>query len=297
MPTETVYGLAANAGDGEAVARIFEAKGRPRINPLIVHLAEPRNVENFAISCEFSGILAESFWPGPLTLVMPRREGAPLSDLVSAGLPTVAIRIPAHSAARDLIRAAGVPIAAPSANLSGQVSPTTAAHVAADLGHRVDMVLDGGPCTAGLESTIIGFPDGVPTLLRAGAIPREAVEAVLGRPLALPAPACDGTLLAPGMMTSHYAPRARLRLDADAPRSGEAYLAFGPAPDRDAPTLTLSAARNLREAAANLFAHLRSLDTGTIEVIAVAPIPEEGLGEAINDRLRRAAAPRSVERT
>jgi L-threonylcarbamoyladenylate synthase len=292
MPTETVYGLAANAEDGEAVARIFEAKGRPRINPLIVHVTDKHGATYLCDLSEESRNLLDSLAPGPLTLVLPRRTDARLSDLVCAGLPTVAIRIPAHPAARDLIRAAGVPIAAPSANLSGQVSPTTAAHVAADLGDRLDMILDGGPCTAGLESTIVGFPDGVPTLLRAGAIPRETIEAVLGRPLALPSQAVGGTLLAPGMMSSHYAPRARLRLDADAPRSGEAYLAFGPAPGRDAPTLTLSATCNLREAAANLFAHLRVLDASGVDMIAVAPIPEEGLGEAINDRLRRAAAPR-----
>lgn len=291
MPTETVYGLAANATDGEAVARIFEAKGRPRFNPLIVHVADWAEAEWLG---EFSGEarrLADAFWPGPLTLVVPRRADAGLSDLVSAGLPTLALRMPRHDAARALIRAAGVPVAAPSANPSGRVSPTTAAHVAADLGDRVHMILDGGPATEGLESTVIALSGGQAAMLRAGAVPREAIEAVLGRPLASADAAADRPL-APGMLASHYAPRARLRLDARTPQPGEAYLAFGHAPDHDGPLLNLSATGNLREAAANLFAHLRALDAAAPHIIAVAPIPEDGLGEAINDRLRRAAAPR-----
>jgi L-threonylcarbamoyladenylate synthase len=291
MPTETVYGLAANAADGEAVARIFEAKGRPRFNPLIVHVADWAEAERLAEFGEEARRLAEAFWPGPLTLVLPRRADAGLSDLVSAGLPAVALRMPRHEAARALIRAAGVPVAAPSANPSGRVSPTTAAHVAADLGDRVDMILDGGPAIEGLESTVVALTGGRGSLLRAGAVPRGAIEAVLGHPLAS-ADAAPNRPQAPGMLASHYAPHAALRLDAERPEPGEAYLAFGPAPRHDGPLLNLSSAGNLREAAANLFAHLRALDAAASAIIAVAPIPEDGLGEAINDRLRRAAAPR-----
>jgi L-threonylcarbamoyladenylate synthase len=291
MPTETVYGLAANAMDGEAVARIFEAKGRPRFNPLIVHVADWAEAERLAEFGNEARRLADALWPGPLTLVVPRRADAGLSDLVSAGLPTVALRMPRHDAARALIRAAGVPVAAPSANPSGRVSPTTAAHVAADLGDRVDMILDGGPATEGLESTIVALDGGLAVMLRAGAVPREAIEAVLGHPLAS-ANAVSDRPQAPGMLASHYAPRAAIRLNATAPNPGEAYLAFGPAPAHDGPLLNLSPTGNLRAAAANLFAHLRALDAAAPAIIAVAPIPEDGLGEAINDRLRRAAAPR-----
>jgi L-threonylcarbamoyladenylate synthase len=291
MPTETVYGLAANALDGEAVARIFEAKGRPRFNPLIVHVAGRAEAERLAVFDDESRRLADAFWPGPLTLVLARRADTPLSDLVSAGLPTLALRVPAHDAARALIRAAGVPLAAPSANPSGRVSPTTAAHVAADLGDRIEMILDGGSSAEGLESTIVAVSGGKAAMLRAGAVPREAIEKVLGRPLTTLDAAADRPL-APGMLTSHYAPDARLRLDAETPGTGEAYLAFGPAPHHDGPLLNLSETGNPREAAANLFAHLRALDVTAIQIIAVAPIPEDGLGEAINDRLRRAAAPR-----
>jgi L-threonylcarbamoyladenylate synthase len=291
MPTETVYGLAANALDGEAVARIFEAKGRPRFNPLIVHVAGRAEAERLAVFDDESRRLADAFWPGPLTLVLARRADTSLSDLVSAGLPTLALRVPAHDAARALIRAAGVPLAAPSANPSGRVSPTTAAHVAADLGDRIEMILDGGSSAEGLESTIVAVSGGKAAMLRAGAVPREAIEKVLGRPLTTLDAAADRPL-APGMLTSHYAPDARLRLDAETPGTGEAYLAFGPAPHHDGPLLNLSETGNPREAAANLFAHLRALDVTAIQIIAVAPIPEDGLGEAINDRLRRAAAPR-----
>jgi L-threonylcarbamoyladenylate synthase len=223
--------------------------------------------------------------------VLPRRAGAPLSDLVSAGLPTVALRMPRHDAARALIRAAGVPLAAPSANPSGRVSPTTAVHVAADLGDRVDMILDGGPSAEGLESTVVALSGGRAALLRAGAVTREAIERVIGCPLAAAHDAPDRPV-APGMLASHYAPRARMRLNAGRPEPGEAYLAFGPAPQHDGPLLNLSETGNPRDAAANLFAHLRALDATAVQIIAVAPIPEDGLGEAINDRLRRAAAPR-----
>ncbi len=291
FPTETVYGLGANALDGKAVARIFEAKGRPRFNPLIVHLAHWEDAQALAVFDETARRLADVFWPGSLTLVLPRRENTGLSDLVSAGLPTIALRMPSHPDARALIAAGGVPVAAPSANLSGQVSPTTAAHVAADIGGKVDMILDGGPCEAGLESTIVALSDGDAILLRAGAVAREVIESVLGLAL-MTARAAGHKPQAPGMLASHYAPRAGLRLDAIVPRTGEAYLGFGPSPSHTGPSLNLSETGDLREAAANLFAHLRLLDAEPITMIAVAPVPESGLGEAINDRLRRAAAPR-----
>ena len=296
FPTETVYGLGANAREGEAVARIFEAKGRPRFNPLIAHVASLEDalaLGNFSAEAQ---LLAEAFWPGPLTLVLSRREDAGLSDLVTAGLPTVALRVPSHDIARELIREAGVPIAAPSANISGRVSATRAEHVAADFGGDVAMILDGGPSAAGLESTIVALGDGQAKLLRAGAVAAEDIERVLGQPLLRMGAAAR--IQAPGMMQSHYAPRALLRLDIDTPRSGEALLAFGPhvpfGPHMsvDMPALNLSHAGNLREAAANLFAHLRALDASGAAIIAVMPIPQTGLGEAINDRLRRAAAPR-----
>ena len=291
FPTETVYGLGADAGSGEAVARIFEAKGRPRFNPLIVHVGDIAQAEALGEFGLGARRLAEAFWPGPLSLVLPRRPDAPLADLVSAGLPTVALRVPSHPVARALIEAAGVPIAAPSANLSGRVSATTAQHVAADFGDSVDFILDGGASLEGLESTIIGFGASGPVLLRSGAVPRENIEAVLEAALASPPKSAPQ---APGMLASHYAPRAHLRLDATVPWRGEAFLAFGPTESCDADCLNLSETGNLREAAANLFAHLRRLDAAGPEVIAVAPIPEQGLGEAINDRLRRAAAPRSA---
>lgn len=295
FPTETVYGLGANATDGEAVARIFEAKGRPRFNPLIVHVANREDAEQLAIFNGDAKRLADAFWPGPLTLVLPRRADAQLSDLVSAGLPTVALRVPGHDVARQLIIAAGVPIAAPSANPSGRISPTTAFHVTTDLGDKVDMILNGGPCAQGLESTIVSFVKDEPVLLRAGAVTRSAIEDVLGRAFII------GYLhekpQAPGMLESHYAPRAHLRLDVQTPEPHEAYLGFGVFRDGGGPYLNLSESGNLREAAANLFAYLRSLDIEAVGTIAVAPIPMDGLGEAINDRLRRAAVSRSTTRT
>ncbi len=290
FPTETVYGLGANALDGEAVARIFEAKGRPRFNPLIAHVASREEAGALAEFGEEAERLARAFWPGPLTLVLRRREGAGLCDLVSAGLPTVALRVPSDPVARALIKAAGVPVAAPSANRSGRVSATTAAHVAADFGEAVDVIVDGGRCPAGIESTIVGLAGEAPMLLRAGAVSRAGIETVLGRPLAMPGG--GATPQAPGMMTSHYAPRALLRLNVAAPQPGESFLAFGPSPVANGHSLNLSERGDLREAAANLFAHLRALDAVETAAIAVAPVPDEGLGEAINDRLRRAAAPR-----
>jgi L-threonylcarbamoyladenylate synthase len=301
FPTETVYGLGANALKALAVARIFEAKGRPRFNPLIVHVASLDDARAFGEFTAEAEALARAFWPGPLTLVLPHREGTGLSDLVSAGLPTVALRVPAHEGARALIAAAGVPVAAPSANRSGRVSATTAAHVEGDFGAEVDMILDGGPCTAGIESSIVALTEGAaPVLLRAGGVASDSLEDVLGRPLSLPGDGGDGKSSkpqAPGMLTSHYAPRADMRLNADAPLPGEAFLAFGPASAilnmaSNAAFLNLSENGDLREAAANLFAHLRALDASGASQIAVAPVPNDGLGEAINDRLRRAAAPR-----
>jgi L-threonylcarbamoyladenylate synthase len=296
FPTETVYGLGADASNGAAVARIFAAKGRPRFNPLIVHTAGLDEALLYAVMDEDALRLAEAFWPGPLTLAAPRREGCGLSDLVSAGLETIALRVPAHPMALALIRAAGLPVAAPSANRSGRVSPTTARHVAEDLGAAVDVILDGGRCAAGVESTIVSLMGGEPVLLRPGAVTREEIEAVLGRRLR--GPTEGGAIHAPGGLSSHYAPRARLRIGAAEPEPGEPFLAFGPgggsggAGQNDALVLNLSPAGDLTEAAANLFAHLRALDALGTPSIAAAPVPAHGLGEAINDRLRRAAAER-----
>ncbi|MBN8996723.1 MAG: threonylcarbamoyl-AMP synthase [Rhizobiales bacterium] len=295
MPTETVYGLAADATNGEAVARIYAAKGRPRFNPLIAHLPGITEAERLVVLGGEARALAERFWPGPLTLVLPKREGAPVADLVTAGLDTLAIRVPAHPVARALLTAFGRPVAAPSANRSGHVSPTRAAHVADDLGDRVAVILNAGPTAVGVESTIVGWDRGAPVLLRPGGLARAEIEAVLGRPL--------GTIegdatrpLAPGMLASHYAPAAAVRLNAAEVREGEALLAFGPILPADAgraaAVVNLSARGDLIEAAARLFAALRELD-GKAATIAVMPVPGEGLGEAINDRLARAAAPRS----
>lgn len=294
FPTETVYGLGADARDERAVAGIYRAKGRPSRNPLIVHVADA--VAAFAlIDLPEKGIMAaKAFWPGPLTLVAPVREDAGIAPICRAGAATLAVRVPAAPLALDLLRAFGGPLAAPSANLSGQVSPTSADHVMEELTGRIDGVLDGGDCAVGLESTILGFEEGEPVLLRPGGVTVEALQAVLG-PVRAVGVVEDETPTAPGQMTSHYAPGAMLRLDAMEPRLGEAWLGFGPGPARgSAISLNLSLRGSPEEAAANLFAHLRTLDTlldgkGTI---AVAPIPADGLGHAINDRLARAAAPR-----
>jgi L-threonylcarbamoyladenylate synthase len=285
LPTETVYGLAGDATNGEAVARIFEVKGRPRFNPLIVHVSSLDMARKIGVFDDASLKLAETFWPGPLTLVLKRRPGSGLSDIVSAGLDTVGVRIPAHPLARALIRAAGVPVAAPSANPSGRLSPTTAAQVTAAFRGRVP-VLDGGPCRAGVESTILAVDGERVVQLRAGALARDEIEKAIGRPVERAA--AGAAIASPGMMASHYAPNASLRLDAEAPEPGEAYLAFGDRPG----TLNLSPTGDLREAARNLFAMLHALDAKAAR-IAVAPIPAHGLGEAINDRLRRAAVPRA----
>ena len=294
-PTETVYGLAADATSDAAVAAIYAAKGRPTFNPLIAHFADQRSAEREAIFDESAKKLARAFWPGPLTIVAPVSPTCRVSLLARAGLDTLALRAPDHWVARALIEAAGVPLAAPSANRSGRVSPTRAEHVAADLNGRIDWILDAGPTPLGLESTIVACLGGTPRLLRPGAIARERIEAELGVAIAGDAASGAGDApVAPGLLKSHYAPRAALRLAARDASSEEAALDFGgvlaasPARAR----LDLSPARDLDEAAANLFAHLRALDATGAPTIAVAPIPERGLGAAINDRLRRAAAPR-----
>ncbi|HWM81276.1 MAG TPA: L-threonylcarbamoyladenylate synthase [Pseudolabrys sp.] len=299
FPTETVYGLGADAGNGEAVARLYAAKERPVFNPLIAHVADIDAARRIAQFNEAAEKLAAAFWPGPLTLVLPRRAGSGVSDLASAGLNSVAVRVPAHPVARALLAAFGRPVVAPSANRSGRVSPTRAAHVVADLDGRVDLVVDGGPTRVGVESSIVSCidePGSPPTWLRPGGVAREAIERVLGTPLAerpRPARSAQDAPLAPGMLESHYAPRAHLRLDAADVRPGEALLAFGPgAPAGAVMTLNLSARGDLTEAAANLFSHLRALDASGAQTIAAMPVPRTGLGEAINDRLARAAAPR-----
>jgi len=285
FPTETVYGLGADARDGRAVAQIFAAKGRPAFNPLIVHVATLDMAKEIAVFNDDALRLAAAFWPGPLTLVLPLRPDADLSPLISAGLPTVGIRLPEHPIAQQLLTAFNGPVAAPSANRSGKISPTTAAHVATGLSGRINAILDAGACTVGLESTIIGFDPG-PTLLRTGGLPVEAIEACLGAPLA--SPTDRKTPNAPGQLTSHYAPTAALRLNAKTKRAGELKLGFGPDHEAD---LNLSPSGDLVEAAANLFQYLHKLDAQNAP-IAVAPIPAKGLGLAINDRLTRAAAPR-----
>jgi L-threonylcarbamoyladenylate synthase len=311
MPTETVYGLAADATSPRAVAGIFEAKGRPRFNPLIVHVPDIQAARAHVRLGPAGERLAGAFWPGPLTLVaaaepaQSRSHGAGehdrgiapdgsagIADLVRAGLPTLAIRIPHHPVAEALLRAFGRPVAAPSANRSGHVSATTAAHVVADLGDRVAVILDAGPAPMGVESTIVDVSGEGAALLRPGVVPREAIEAVLGRPLAAPRAA---GVLAPGMLASHYAPEVTVRLDAAFVRPGESLLAFGPTlppGSGDAvASVNLSPTGDLREAAANLFAALRTLESRGAPIAAM-PIPAAGLGEAITDRLRRAAAPR-----
>jgi len=289
FPTETVYGLGADARDGRSVAALFEAKGRPRFNPLIVHAASIAEVGRIARLDARARRLAEAFWPGPLTLVLPRSPDAGLSELVTAGLDSVAVRVPSHPVALALLRAFDGPIAAPSANRSGQLSPTTADHVIDDLGDRVAAVLDGGRCEVGVESTIVGLV-GETALLRPGGIAVEELESLLGAPLRRPQPEARPT--APGQLASHYAPRAALRLDATRAEPGEALLGFG---DVEA-DLNLSPSGDLIEAAANLFAHLHDLDARGVARIAVSPIPRRGLGLAINDRLARAAAPRKTGR-
>ncbi|MEC3862726.1 L-threonylcarbamoyladenylate synthase [Mesobacterium sp. TK19101] len=287
FPTETVYGLGADAGDDRAVAGIYAAKGRPSFNPLIVHLADLARVQELVVWNDRAAALAQAFWPGPLTMVLPLRPGAPVSKLVTAGLDTLAVRMPANDTARALLHAFDGPVAAPSANRSGQISPTTAAHVAQGLTGRIDAVLDGGPCSVGLESTIVGLV-GQPVLLRPGRVTADDLARVLGQPLAERKQA--EAISAPGQLASHYAPNAGVRLNATAWHDGEARLGFGPV-ECD---LNLSPSADLVEAAAHLFDYLHRLDALGRATIAVSPIPHLGLGVAINDRLSRAAAPRTV---
>ena len=293
------------------MARLYAAKGRPAFNPLIAHVTNIAAAHALARFDADAARLAAAFWPGPLTLVLPKSEICTVSELATAGLDSIAVRVPHHAVAQDLLAAFGRPVVAPSANRSGHVSPTTAAHVLGDLSGRVDLIVDGGPTPVGVESTIVaclgqavgpafGKPFGEPALLRPGGVPREAIEKLLGRPLA-DAPAgiaIEDAPLAPGMLASHYAPHTRMRLEADHIEPGEALLAFGPAAvtgaDQAAKILNLSARGDLIEAAANLFSHLRALDAAKATLIAVMPLPRDGLGEAINDRLQRAAAPREI---
>ena len=289
FPTETVYGLGADATNGLAVAAIFAAKGRPRFNPLIVHVADIDAAARLGDPGDLGRQLAAAFWPGALSLVMRKRPDCAVADLATAGLETIALRVPRHAVAQALLRAVDRPIAAPSANLSGRVSPTTAAHVEADMGDRVAMVLDGGATSVGLESTVVDVTGDEPIVLRLGGITREELARVLGRPLTV-ARGDPSKPASPGMLERHYAPAAKLRLDASQARNGEALLAFGSSVPRHAgPIINLSTSGDLAEAAANLFSALRTLDASGAGSIAVMPIPNEGLGEAINDRLRRAA--------
>lgn len=298
FPTETVYGLGADATNAAAIARLYQAKGRPAFNPLIAHVGDLADARQIARFDAPALALAEAFWPGPLTLVLPKADGCAVADLATAGLDTVAIRIPAHPVARDILRLFGRPVVAPSANLSGHVSPTTAAHVESDLSGRIDLIVDGGAVAVGVESTIVGCFE-QPILLRPGGLPRAEIERVLGRTLLQPPADADsdsGQPLAPGMLASHYAPRATVRLRADHIEPGEALLAFGLGAisgiDAASAVMNLSERGDVAEAAANLFGYLRALDAKGVRTIAVMPIPDEGLGEAINDRLRRAAVGR-----
>lgn len=286
IPTETVYGLAGDATNDRAVARIYEAKARPRFNPLIVHVLDRNSAATHAIFSENAGRLAEKFWPGPLTLVLQRRADCRISLLASAGLDTIAVRAPAHPVARAVLQKCGLPLAAPSANPAGRLSPTEAAHVADMLGDGVAMILDGGPCRYGIESTVVDVSGNEPVLLRTGAIATDEIEASLERHLAAPG---SGPARSPGMQLRHYAPRIPIRMDADRVAPSEALLAFGPTPlPGAAATLNLSPSGDTTEAAANLFAMLHRLDDPRFTAIAVMPVPAQGLGVAIRDRLRRA---------
>lgn len=289
FPTETVYGLGADATNSDAVLAIYEAKARPRFNPLIAHCADFEMAEEFVVFSPLAKEIA-TLWPGPLSLVLPLRKGAPIADIVTAGLETLAVRVPAHPLAQEIIRAVGRPLAAPSANLSGKLSATTAGQVIAGFDGKVP-VLDGGACEMGLESTIVAIEGDRAIQLRAGALPRVEIEKVLGQ--RLETVDANASISAPGMLASHYAPKAEMLLNATTPVLGGAYLGFGQHKQITGLNLNLSPSADLREAAQNLFAYLHQLDVAGVISISVAPIPETGLGEAINDRLRRAAAPRT----
>jgi len=291
FPTETVYGLGADARNADAVAKIFAAKDRPQFNPLIVHVPDLATAESLAAFGDEARTLAAAFWPGPLTIVAPRRPACGTADLVTAGLGTIALRVPGHPVARALLEKARLPIAAPSANRSGRISPTEAGHVAAELGDIPDVILDGGPCERGLESTVVSVAGDTPMLLRLGAVPRPEIEAVLGHSIEMVDK--DAPIASPGQLERHYAPQTPVRLNVTRVEPDEALLAFGTnAPKGAVTTLNLSAKGDLTEAATRLFAALRTLDESGARAIAVMPIPDEGLGEAINDRLRRAAKAR-----
>ena len=293
FPTETVYGLGGDATNDRAVAAIFAAKGRPRFNPLIIHLADAAAADRLVRIDRRAARIIERFWPGPLSLVLKRRPDCAVSLLAGAGLDTLALRVPAHPLAQALLRAAALPIAAPSANRSGRVSPTTADHVREELAGRIDAILDGGATPVGVESTVLDLSGQEPRLLRPGGVPVEALSEFLGPIAEAEAEAGGVELRSPGQLASHYAPRLPLRLGARALAPGEALLAFGPAPlPGAAAMISLSPTGDLVEAAARLFAALRALDRPEFTAIAAMPIPEHGLGRAINDRLRRAAAPR-----
>jgi len=304
LPTETVYGLGADATDGRAVAAIYAAKGRPRFNPLIAHLPDLESAERHGVFDATARALAEAFWPGPLTLVVPKRPESPIADLATAGLDSVGLRVPAPAITRAILARFGRPVAAPSANRSGRISPTRASDVVEDLGEAVAVVVDAGACPVGVESTIVAVLDGAVRLLRPGGIARERLEAVIGRPLDATAPAAtrietDAAApapLSPGLLTSHYAPRAAVRLDAADVRPGEALLTFAgarpPGAERAVAVVDLSPSGDLAEAASRLFSALRDLDRSAAATIAVVAMPTAGLGEAIADRLGRAAAPR-----
>lgn len=289
FPTETVYGLGADATNTRAVAKIYEAKNRPSFNPLIVHFPDVEHVSQIAHMSPVANQLAAHFWPGAISFVLSRKPECPISKLVSAGLPTFAARVPAQAGARNLFRVAGIPIAAPSANRSGRISPTLASHVADDLRDKVDLILDDGPCTVGLESTVIDLSGKIPTILRPGGVTQEDIEDVLKRQVMVASSNTESPK-SPGMLLSHYAPSLPVRMNAERANAGEAYLGFRDAPHAE---MNLSISGNLMEAAANLFAFLHDLDNPRWTGIAVAPIPERGLGRAINDRLRRACASRA----
>ena len=301
FPTETVYGLGANACDGGAVAGIFQAKDRPNFNPLISHIANADAAFQLGVETDFATVLASCFWPGPMTLVLDRTNDCPVAMLTTAGLNKIALRVPAHEQAQKLLAICDMPIAAPSANPSGRISPSTADHVYAGLAGKIDLILDGGPCENGLESTIIDCSGESPILLRPGGISRSAIETALHsaglhcRLSDTDASSDHGQPVAPGQLQSHYAPDASVRLDATSQQGDEELIGFGPVRGAGQLSLSLSSSGNMQEAAANLFSMLHqanAVTTGTHRRIAVAPIPKDGVGEAINDRLQRAAAPR-----